>query len=74
MKKRKKDKPRIPEIVSLNEELFSLEAVGPRFEELLDERLELAVAAVTKFYCETFTCNTFTGSCGSFACTTFRAN
>ncbi|HEX3526526.1 MAG TPA: hypothetical protein VH988_05625 [Thermoanaerobaculia bacterium] len=75
MKKKKKLAPKVPEIVSLNEELFSLEAVGPRFEELIDRRLELAVAAIgTNFICDTFTCTTFTGTCGAFGCTTFKIN
>lgn len=72
MKKRKNDKAKVLEIVSLNEELFSLEAVSPQFEELLDQRLALAVAGIAKFYCDTFTCGTFTGTCTAFGCTTFK--
>lgn len=68
---RKKDKAQVPEIVSLNEELFSLEAGSLQVEEL-DRRLELAIAAVHNFVCDTFTCGTFTGSCTAFACGTFK--
>jgi hypothetical protein len=75
VKKRKKNEPQVPEIVSLNEELFSLEAGSLPFEELLDQRLALAVAAIgTNFVCDTFTCTTFTGTCAAFGCTSFRIN
>ena len=75
MKKRKKNEPKIPEIVSLNEELFSLQAGSLPFEELLDRRLELAVAAIggTNFVCDTFTCGTF-NSCRVFGCGTFKVS
>jgi hypothetical protein len=59
-----------PEIVSLNEELFSLESGNLTVEEL-DRRLELAVAAVGKFICDIFSCADFT-SCDAFGCGTFR--
>ncbi|HEV7504185.1 MAG TPA: hypothetical protein VGS07_04675 [Thermoanaerobaculia bacterium] len=71
MKKRKKDKLQIPEIISLNEELFSLEAGSLQVEEL-DRRLELAIAAIGNFVCDTFTCGTFSGSCTTFACGSFK--
>ena len=74
MKKKKKAAPKVPEIVSLNEELFSLEAGNLRFEELIDQRLELAVAAMeTNFICDTFTCSTF-NSCRVFGCGTFTVS
>ena len=57
------------EIVSLNKELFSLEAGSLTVEEL-DRRLELAVAGLTKFVCDTFTCGSFK-SCKVFGCGTF---
>ncbi len=71
MKKRKKDKAPISEIVSLNEALFSLEAGNLQIEGF-DRRLELAVAAADNFVCDTFTCSTYNGSCGSFSCGTFK--
>jgi hypothetical protein len=71
MKKRKKDKARISEIVSLNEALFSLEAGNLQIEGL-DRRLELAIAAAGNFVCDTFTCGTYSGTCGAFACGTFK--
>jgi hypothetical protein len=71
MKKGKKDKgPRIAEIVSLNEELFSLVTGNPM--EALDQRLALAVGGL--FTCDIFACHTYSGSCGAFACTTFKLN
>lgn len=58
------------EMVSLNQELFSLEAGNLTVEEL-DQRLELAVAALNGvFTCEVFGCGTFE-SCGAFGCGTF---
>lgn len=71
MKKRKKVKAQIAEIVSLNEALFSLEAGNLQIEGL-DRRLELAVAAAGSFVCDTFTCGTYSGTCGAFACGTFK--
>ncbi len=47
MKKGKKKQPPVVEIVSLNEELFSL-AFGNPAGELLDQRLALAVAGLEK--------------------------
>jgi hypothetical protein len=69
--KKKKGKIQLPEIVSLNEALFSLgdeslQLVG------LDQRLELVVAALGNFVCDTFTCGTYSGSCSVFACGTFK--
>lgn len=57
------------EMVSLNQELFSLEAGNLTVEEL-DQRLELAVAAMRIFVCDIFTCGSYS-SCGSFGCGTF---
>ena len=57
------------EMVSLNQELFSLEAGNLTVEEL-DQRLELAVAAMRIFTCDIFSCGTYT-SCGTFSCGTF---
>jgi hypothetical protein len=71
MKKRKKDEAQVPEIVSLNDELFSLEAGSLQVEEL-DRRLELAIAAVHNFVCDTFTCGNYGGTCSVFACGTFK--
>jgi len=63
-------KTRKPEIVSLNQALFSLEAGNLTIDEL-DRRLELAVGGMTpNFVCDTFTCGTF-GSCGVFGCGRF---
>ena len=71
MKKGKKDKqPRVAEIVSLNEELFSLVSGDPLA--AMDEYIALAMAAAGNFTCDTFTCGTYSGSCGSFACGTFK--
>lgn len=58
------------EMVSLNKELFSLEAGNLTVEEL-DQRLELAVALVSDFVCGTFVCGSF-DSCGAFGCGTFK--
>jgi hypothetical protein len=73
MKKGKKKQPPVAEIVSLNEELFSL-AFGNPAGELLDQRLALAVAGLEKFVCDTFTCGRFSGTCGAFGCSTFKIN
>ena len=58
-----------PEIVSLNETLFSLVAGDPLA--ALDECLRLVVGTGTN--CETFTCTGF-GACGAFSCGTFKIN
>jgi hypothetical protein len=71
MKKGKKaQRTRVAEIVSLNEELFSLVSGDPLA--TIDQRIALAIAAAGNFICDTFTCGTFSGSCGSFACGTFK--
>lgn len=58
------------EIVSLNQELFSLDAGNLTVEEL-DRRLELAIGVLeTSFTCDTFTCGRF-NSCGAFGCANF---
>jgi len=56
--------PESMEMVSLNQEIFSLEAGNLSVEEL-ERRLELAIATV-----KTFTCSTF--DCGSFSCADFK--
>jgi hypothetical protein len=71
MKKNKKNRvPRVPEIVSLNEELFSLVSGNPLM--AIDDVIALAMATAGNFICDTFTCGTYTGSCASFACGTFK--
>ena len=71
MKKGKKDKrPRVAEIVSLNEELFSLVNGNPLA--TIDQYIELAIVAAGNFTCDTFTCGTYSGVCASFACGTFK--
>jgi hypothetical protein len=71
MKKGKKDKrSRVAEIVSLNEELFSLVSGNPLA--TLDERIALAMATGGSFICDTFTCGSYSGACGSFACGSFK--
>jgi hypothetical protein len=73
MKKRKKNLvSRVPEIVSLNEELFSLVSGNPLA--TIDEHLALAMIAAGNLTCDTFTCGTYSGVCGSFACGTFKVN
>jgi hypothetical protein len=58
------------EMVSLNQELFSLEGGNLTVEEL-DRRLELAMINPNQsFICGTFGCYSF-GNCGSFGCGTF---
>lgn len=59
------------EMVSLNQELFSLEAGNLNVEEL-DRRLELALGTTGSFICGTFGCANF-GQCGSFGCGAFSA-
>lgn len=68
MKKGKKQKARVPEIVSLNDEIFSMVSGDPMA--LLDQRLAAVAGGV--FTCDTFTCGTFSGSCGAFACGSFK--
>lgn len=69
--KKKKGVTQSPEIVSLNQELFSLDAESLQFVEI-GRRLELAVAALGNFVCDTFTCGTYSGTCSAFACGTFK--
>lgn len=57
----------VAEIVSLNEELFSLVNGDPLA--ALDERLALAVGGGPS--CDTFTCSSF-GACSGFSCVTFK--
>jgi len=64
------ERTRVPEIVSLNEELFSLVSGDPLA--TFDQHIALAIAAAGSFICDTFTCGTFSGACGSFACGTFK--
>jgi len=68
MKKQKRGgKAPIQEIVSLNDELFSLVTGDPLA--ALDERLALVAGGGSA--CETFTCASFSG-CTSFTCGTFK--
>lgn len=69
MKKQKQRGGRAPvqEIVSLNDELFSLVTGDPLA--VLDEQLALVTGGGPS--CETFTCSSF-GSCGGFTCGTFK--
>ena len=70
MKKRKKgQQPQVPEIVSLNDELFS-QMPGIEVLDDLDRRLALALAAVESIFCDTFTCGSYT--CSSFSCGTYK--
>ncbi|HSU83090.1 MAG TPA: hypothetical protein VLR69_11775 [Thermoanaerobaculia bacterium] len=57
----------IEEIVSLNDELFSLVTGDPLA--ALDERLANVVAGGLS--CDSYTCSSF-GGCGSFSCGTFK--
>lgn len=57
----------VQEIVSLNDELFSLVSGDPLA--ALDERLITVVAGGLS--CDTYTCGSF-GGCGSFSCGTFK--
>ena len=59
----------IQEIVSLNDELFSLVTGDPLA--ALDERLAMVAGGGAS--CETFTCASF-GGCTSFTCGTFKIN
>jgi hypothetical protein len=71
MKKSKKNRvARVPEIASLNEELFSLVSGNPLA--TIDDRIALAVAMAGNFICDTFTCGSYSGTCGSFGCGTFK--
>jgi len=70
MKKQKRSgREPIQEIVSLNDELFSLVSGDPLA--ALDERL--AAVAGGGLTCETYTCTSF-GGCSSFTCGTFKIN
>lgn len=70
MRKRRGRRPsRVPEIVSLNDELFS-QVPGIEVLDDLDRRLALVLAAVESIFCETFTCGSY--SCSSFSCGTFK--
>lgn len=71
MRKGKSDKrARVPEIVSLNEALFSLVSGDPLA--TIEDHLALAMVTAGNFTCDTFTCGSYSGSCGSFACGTFK--
>jgi hypothetical protein len=68
MKKRtRRGREPIQEIVSLNDELFSLVTGDPLA--VLDEQLALVAGGGPS--CETFTCSSF-GSCSGFTCGTFK--
>jgi hypothetical protein len=68
MKKQKRGgRAPIEEIVSLNDELFSLVTGDPLA--ALDERLALVASGGST--CDTFTCGSF-GGCASFSCGTFK--
>lgn len=68
MRKRKRGgRGPIEEIVSLNDELFSLVNGDPLA--MLEERLAVSMSGGAP--CEVFTCTGF-GSCGSFSCGTFK--
>lgn len=67
---KKEEKRAGEEMVSLNQEIFSLEAGNLAVEEL-EQRLELALAAIEKFVCSTFACGRFE-SCVEFACGSFK--
>jgi hypothetical protein len=70
MKKQKTGKREpIQEIVSLNDELFSLVTGDPLA--ALDERL--AMVAGSGPACDSFTCTGF-GACSGFSCGTFKVN
>jgi len=57
------------EIVSFNEALITFDS-GDISLEVLERRLELALAFVKPFICGTFGCATFT-SCNQFGCGSF---
>lgn len=70
MRKRRQRQPsRVPEIVSLNDELFS-QVPGIEALDDLDRRLALALAAADDIFCDTFTCGSY--SCSSFSCGTYK--
>ena len=70
MKKHKRGgREPIQEIVSLNDELFSLVTGDPLA--ALDERLAMVAGGGPS--CDTFTCSSF-GSCSGFSCGTFKVN
>ena len=64
-------KPKTTEMISLNDELFSLEEGNLQVEEL-EQRLELAIAFLqeTSFNCDAFVCGAFE-SCSGFGCDGF---
>jgi hypothetical protein len=70
-KRRPRQSPQVPEIVSLNDELFS-QVPGIEVLDDLDRRLALALAAADSLFCDTFTCTGFGGGCGDFSCGTFK--
>jgi len=68
MKKQKRGgRAPVEEIVSLNDELFSLVTGDPLA--MLDERLMSVAGGSTP--CDVYTCSGFSG-CSSFSCGTFR--
>ncbi len=68
MKKHKRGgREPVEEIVSLNDELFSLVTGDPLA--ALDERLAMVAGGGPS--CDTFTCSSF-GSCSGFTCGTFK--
>jgi hypothetical protein len=58
------------EIVSFNEELFSLDR-GDLTAEALDRRLEMAIAIAADLICGTFKCGRH-GTCADFSCGTYN--
>lgn len=70
MKKQKRGgREPIQEIVSLNDELFSLVTGDPLA--ALDERLAVVAGGGTA--CDVYTCSSF-GACSGFSCGTFKSN
>jgi hypothetical protein len=68
MKKQKQGgREPIQEIISLNDELFSLVNGDPLA--ALDARLAIAISGALT--CDTYTCSSF-GGCSSFSCGTFK--
>lgn len=68
MKKSKKQRAKVPEIVSLNDEIFSLVAGDPMA--LLDQRLAAVAGGI--FSCDGFACGGYSGTCSGFSCTGFK--
>ncbi|MDP9121426.1 MAG: hypothetical protein M3O15_08680 [Acidobacteriota bacterium] len=70
---KKRNKPEPDEMVSLNQQLFSLDAGNLTVEEL-DRRLELAIAGLPTldFNCGEFSCVSY-AACASLSCGRFRA-